>query len=101
MDWVVRIGLIELAIGGLLGGLAITTNTQLLLVIVGGLFVMEALSVIIQVGSFKLTGKRVFRMAPIHHHFELKGWPEPRVIVRFWIISVILVLVGLATLKVR
>jgi phospho-N-acetylmuramoyl-pentapeptide-transferase len=71
------------------------------LFIMGGVFVMETLSVIIQVASFKLTGKRVFRMAPIHHHFELKGWPEPRVIVRFWIITVILVLVGLATLKLR
>ncbi len=67
----------------------------------GGVFVMETLSVIIQVASFKATGKRVFKMAPIHHHFELKGWPEPRVIVRFWIITVILVLVGLATLKLR
>ena len=66
-----------------------------------GVFVMETLSVILQVASFKLTGKRIFRMAPIHHHFELKGWPEPRVIVRFWIISVILVLAGLATLKIR
>ena len=72
-----------------------------LLALVGGVFVAEALSVIIQVASFKLTGKRVFRMAPIHHHFELKGWPEPRVIVRFWIITVILVLIGLATLKLR
>jgi phospho-N-acetylmuramoyl-pentapeptide-transferase len=71
------------------------------LVIMGGIFVIETLSVMIQVASFKLTGRRVFRMAPIHHHFELKGWPEPRVIVRFWIISVMLVLVGLATLKVR
>ena len=74
---------------------------ELVLVIMGGVFVIETLSVMIQVASFKLTGKRVFRMAPIHHHFELKGWPEPRVIVRFWIISVMLVLVGLATLKVR
>ena len=74
---------------------------ELVLVVMGGVFVIETLSVMIQVASFKLTGKRVFRMAPIHHHFELKGWPEPRVIVRFWIISVILVLVGLATLKVR
>ena len=72
-----------------------------MLFIMGGIFVMETLSVMIQVASFKLTGKRVFRMAPIHHHFELKGWPEPRVIVRFWIITVILVLVGLATLKLR
>ena len=68
---------------------------------IGGLFVIEALSVIFQVASFKFTGKRIFRMAPLHHHFELKGWPEPRVIVRFWIITVILVLVGLATLKIR
>ncbi|KAG1332435.1 hypothetical protein G6F61_015031 [Rhizopus arrhizus] len=67
----------------------------------GGVFVIETLSVMIQVASFKLTGKRVFRMAPIHHHFELKGWPAPRVIVRFWILSVVLVLIGLATLKVR
>ena len=72
-----------------------------MLFIMGGVFVMETLSVVIQVASFKLTGRRVFRMAPIHHHFELKGWPEPRVIVRFWIITVILVLVGLATLKLR
>jgi UDP-N-acetylmuramyl pentapeptide phosphotransferase/UDP-N-acetylglucosamine-1-phosphate transferase len=67
----------------------------------GGIFVLETMSVIIQVASFKLTGKRVFRMAPIHHHYELKGWPEPRIIVRFWIITVILVLIGLATLKLR
>ena len=71
------------------------------MIVVGALFVMEAGSVVIQVASYKTTGKRVFRMAPIHHHFELKGWPEPRVIVRFWIISVVLVLIGLATLKVR
>ena len=74
---------------------------EIVLIILGGIFVIETLSVIIQVGSFKLRGKRVFRMAPIHHHFELKGWPEPKVIVRFWIISLILVLVGLATLKLR
>ena len=74
---------------------------EIVLFIMGGVFVMETLSVVIQVASFKLTGKRVFRMAPIHHHFELKGWPEPRVIVRFWIITVILVLIGLATLKLR
>jgi phospho-N-acetylmuramoyl-pentapeptide-transferase len=67
----------------------------------GGIFVLETMSVIIQVASFKLTGQRVFRMAPIHHHYELKGWPEPRIIVRFWIITVILVLIGLATLKLR
>ncbi|QSX73564.1 phospho-N-acetylmuramoyl-pentapeptide-transferase [Lysobacter arenosi] len=90
-----------LALGAVLGTIAVIVRQELVLVIMGGIFVIETLSVMIQVGSFKLTGKRVFRMAPIHHHFELKGWPEPRVIVRFWIISVILVLVGLATLKVR
>ena len=74
---------------------------EFVLAIMGGVFVIETLSVIIQVVSFKLTGKRVFRMAPIHHHFELKGWPEPRVIVRFWIITIVLVLIGLATLKIR
>jgi phospho-N-acetylmuramoyl-pentapeptide-transferase len=79
----------------------VIVRQEVVLFIMGGVFVMETLSVIIQVASFKLTGKRVFRMAPIHHHFELKGWPEPRVIVRFWIITVILVLVGLATLKLR
>lgn len=90
-----------LALGAVLGTVAVIVRQELVLVIMGGVFVIETLSVMIQVASFKLTGKRVFRMAPIHHHFELKGWPEPRVIVRFWIISVILVLVGLATLKVR
>ena len=90
-----------LALGAVLGTIAIIVRQELVLVIMGGLFVIETLSVMIQVASFKLTGKRVFKMAPIHHHFELKGWPEPRVIVRFWIISVVLVLVGLATLKVR
>ena len=90
-----------LALGAVLGTIAVIVRQELVLVIMGGIFVIETLSVIIQVASFKLTGKRVFRMAPIHHHFELKGWPEPRVIVRFWIISVVLVLVGLATLKVR
>jgi phospho-N-acetylmuramoyl-pentapeptide-transferase len=90
-----------LALGAALGAIAIIVRQELVLVIMGGIFVIETLSVMIQVASFKLTGRRVFRMAPIHHHFELKGWPEPRVIVRFWIISVILVLVGLATLKVR
>jgi len=84
-----------------LGCIAVIVRQELVLVLMGGIFVIETLSVMIQVASFKLTGKRVFRMAPIHHHFELKGWPEPRVIVRFWIISVILVLVGLATLKIR
>jgi phospho-N-acetylmuramoyl-pentapeptide-transferase len=90
-----------LALGAVLGTVAVIVRQELVLVIMGGVFVIETLSVMIQVASFKLTGKRVFRMAPIHHHFELKGWPEPRVIVRFWIISVVLVLVGLATLKVR
>ena len=90
-----------LALGAALGVLAVLVRQEIVLVIMGGVFVMETLSVIIQVASFKLTGKRVFRMAPIHHHFELKGWPEPRVIVRFWIITVILVLIGLATLKLR
>jgi phospho-N-acetylmuramoyl-pentapeptide-transferase len=90
-----------LALGAALGVLAVLVRQEIVLIIMGGVFVMETLSVIIQVASFKLTGKRVFRMAPIHHHFELKGWPEPRVIVRFWIITVILVLIGLATLKLR
>ena len=90
-----------LALGAVLGTIAVIVRQELILVIMGGIFVIETLSVMIQVASFKLTGKRMFRMAPIHHHFELKGWPEPRVIVRFWIISVILVLVALATLKVR
>jgi phospho-N-acetylmuramoyl-pentapeptide-transferase len=90
-----------LALGAALGVLAVLVRQEIVLMIMGGVFVMETASVIIQVASFKLTGKRVFRMAPIHHHFELKGWPEPRVIVRFWIITVILVLIGLATLKLR
>jgi phospho-N-acetylmuramoyl-pentapeptide-transferase len=90
-----------LALGAALGILAVVVRQELVLFIMGGVFVMETVSVILQVGSYKLTGKRIFRMAPLHHHFELKGWPEPRVIVRFWIVTVILVLVGLATLKVR
>jgi phospho-N-acetylmuramoyl-pentapeptide-transferase len=90
-----------LALGAALGVLAVLVRQEIVLMIMGGVFVMETVSVMIQVISFKLTGKRVFRMAPIHHHFELKGWPEPRVIVRFWIITVILVLIGLATLKLR
>lgn len=90
-----------LALGAALGVVAVVVRQELVLAIMGGVFVMETLSVIIQVVSFKLTGKRVFRMAPIHHHFELKGWAEPKVIVRFWIITVILVLVGLASLKIR
>ncbi len=90
-----------LAVGAALGAIAVIVRQELVLVVMGGVFVMETLSVMLQVASFKLTGRRIFRMAPIHHHFELKGWPEPRVIVRFWIISVVLVLMGLATLKVR
>jgi phospho-N-acetylmuramoyl-pentapeptide-transferase len=90
-----------LALGAALGILAVLVRQELVLFIMGGVFVMETVSVILQVGSYKLTGKRIFRMAPLHHHFELKGWPEPRVIVRFWIVTVILVLIGLATLKVR
>ncbi|HSN17729.1 MAG TPA: phospho-N-acetylmuramoyl-pentapeptide-transferase [Gammaproteobacteria bacterium] len=90
-----------LALGAALGTLAVIVRQEIVLFIMGGVFVMETVSVILQVGSFKLTGKRIFRMAPLHHHFELKGWPEPRVIVRFWIVTVILVLVGLSTLKVR
>ncbi len=91
----------SLPLGGALGAIAVFTKHEILLAIVGGVFVMEALSVITQVASFKMTGKRVFRMAPIHHHFELKGWPEPRVIVRFWIISIILAIVALMSLKLR
>ena len=91
----------SLAIGGCLGTLAVLTKHELLSAIIHGVFLMEALSVITQVGSFKLTGKRVFRMAPIHHHFELKGWAEPKIIVRFWIISIILALISLTTLKLR
>jgi phospho-N-acetylmuramoyl-pentapeptide-transferase len=91
----------SLALGGTLGILAVLVRQEIVLFIMGGIFVAETLSVILQVGSFKLRGKRIFRMAPIHHHYELKGWPEPRVIVRFWIISLMLVLVGLATLKLR
>ena len=90
-----------LALGAALGVVAVIVRQEIVLAIMGGVFVVETLSVIIQVVSFKLTGKRVFRMAPIHHHFELKGWAEPKVIVRFWIITVILVLVGLASLKIR
>src|SRR5215210_2836534 len=91
----------SLALGGILGTIAVATKNEIVLAIVGGLFVLEALSVIIQVASYKLTGKRVFRMAPIHHHFEQKGWKEPQVVIRFWIVSVVLALVGLATLKLR
>ncbi len=90
-----------LALGAALGVIAVITRHEIVLFIMGGIFVMETVSVILQVGSYKLTGRRIFRMAPLHHHFELKGWPEPRVIVRFWIITVMLVLFGLATLKLR
>jgi phospho-N-acetylmuramoyl-pentapeptide-transferase len=90
-----------LALGAALGVVAVIVRQEIVLFIMGGVFVMETVSVILQVGSYKLTGRRIFRMAPLHHHFELKGWPEPRVIVRFWIITVVLVLLGLATLKVR
>jgi phospho-N-acetylmuramoyl-pentapeptide-transferase len=91
----------SLALGGALGSIAVATKHEIVLAIVGGLFVLETLSVVIQVASFKLTGKRVFKMAPLHHHFEQKGWAEPTVVVRFWIISVVLALVGLSTLKLR
>ncbi len=90
-----------LALGAALGVVAVIVRQEIVLFIMGGIFVMETVSVILQVGSYKLTGRRIFRMAPLHHHYELKGWPEPRVIVRFWIITVVLVLIGLATLKVR
>ncbi|MDJ0765050.1 MAG: phospho-N-acetylmuramoyl-pentapeptide-transferase [Myxococcota bacterium] len=91
----------SLALGGALGMLAVTTKNEFLSVILGGIFVLEALSVVTQVVSFKLTGKRIFKMAPIHHHFELKGWAEPKIIVRFWIISIMLALVALGSLKLR
>lgn len=90
-----------LSLGAALGVIAVIVRQELVLVIMGGIFVAETVSVILQVASFKLTGRRIFRMAPLHHHFELKGWPEPRVIVRFWIITVVLVLIGLASLKIR
>ena len=90
-----------LALGAALGVLAVIVRQELVLFIMGGIFVVETVSVMLQVASFKLTGKRIFRMAPLHHHFELKGWPEPRIIVRFWIITVVLVLIGLASLKIR
>lgn len=90
-----------LSLGAAIGIVAVIVRQEIVLMIMGGIFVMETVSVILQVASFKLIGRRIFRMAPLHHHFELKGWPEPRVIVRFWIISLILVLIGLATLKIR
>ena len=91
----------SLALGGALGAVAVSTKHEIVLAIVGGLFVLETVSVMVQVASFKLTGKRVFRMAPIHHHFERLGWAEPTIVIRFWIISIMLALVGLATLKLR
>ena len=91
----------SLALGGALGSIAVVTNHELVLVVIGGLFVVEALSVMIQVAWFKRTGRRVFRMAPIHHHFEQKGWPEPTVVIRFWIVAIVLALAGLSTLKLR
>jgi len=91
-----------LALGGALGTAALAAKQEILLIVVGGLFVVEAVSVILQVGFFKVTnGRRIFRMAPIHHHFELKGWPEPKVIVRFWIIAIVLGILSLSTLKLR
>jgi phospho-N-acetylmuramoyl-pentapeptide-transferase len=91
----------SLAIGGALGAVSVVTKHEIVLAIIGGLFVLETVSVIVQVASFKLTGKRVFRMAPLHHHFEQKGWAESTIVIRFWIIASILALVGLATLKLR
>jgi phospho-N-acetylmuramoyl-pentapeptide-transferase len=91
----------SLALGGMLGTIAVATKHEIVLAIVGGLFVLEAVSVIVQVVSFKLTGKRVFRMAPLHHHFEQKGWTEPQIVIRFWIIAILLALAGLSTLKLR
>ncbi len=90
-----------LALGAALGIVAVIVRQEIVALVMGGIFVLETASVILQVASFKLTGRRIFRMAPIHHHFELKGWAEPKVIVRFWIISLLLVLAGLSTLKLR
>ena len=91
----------SLSLGGVLGAIAVITKNELRFMLIGGIFVIEALSVVIQVGSYKMRKKRIFRMAPIHHHFELKGWPEPKVIVRFWIVSIILAILSLATIKLR
>jgi len=91
----------SLSLGGMLGAVAVAIKHEFVLVIVGGLFVLEAVSVIVQVVSFKLTGKRVFKMAPIHHHYEQLGWTEPQIVIRFWIVAVVLALAGLATLKLR
>ena len=91
----------SMALGGAIGTVAVLIKQEILLVLVGGLFVMEAVSVILQVGSFKLTGRRIFRMAPIHHHFEQAGWAEPKVVIRFWILAIIFALISLSTLKLR
>ena len=91
----------SLSVGGALGAVSVITKHELVLAIIGGLFVLETVSVIVQVASFKMTGRRVFRMAPLHHHFEKKGWKEPTIVIRFWIIAMILALVGLSTLKLR
>ena len=91
----------SLALGGAIGVVAVIIKQEILLLFIGGVFVLEALSVIIQVGSFKLTGKRVFRMAPLHHHFELMGWSESKIIVRFWIVALVFALFSLTTLKLR
>ncbi len=91
----------SLSVGGALGAISVITKHELVLAIIGGLFVLETVSVIVQVASFKLTGRRVFRMAPLHHHFEKKGWAEPTIVIRFWIIAAILALAGLSTLKLR
>ena len=91
----------SLALGGLIGAIAYMAQQPFTLVIMGGIFVLEALSVILQVGSFKLRGKRIFRMAPLHHHFELKGWAESKVVIRFWILSLLFTILGLSTLKLR
>jgi phospho-N-acetylmuramoyl-pentapeptide-transferase len=91
----------SLSVGGALGAVSVITKHELVLIMIGGLFVLETVSVIVQVISFKLTGRRVFRMAPLHHHFEKKGWAEPTIVIRFWIIAFILALIGLSTLKLR
>ena len=91
----------SLSVGGALGAVSVITKHELVLAIIGGLFVLETASVIVQVASFKMTGRRVFRMAPLHHHFEKKGWKEPTIVIRFWIIAMILALIGLSTLKLR
>ena len=90
-----------ISLGGAMGLIAVIVKQELILAIMGGVFIMETLSVVLQVGSYKMRGKRLFNMAPIHHHFELKGWAEPKVIVRFWIITVFFVVIGLSSLKIR